>query len=183
MDLKGLGNVLAKIAPTLATAVGGPLAGGAVAALEGVFGIKDEGSTKDKEEALVAALSGATAEQLIALKKADQDYATKMQELGFNNIQELEKLSVSDRESARKRESDVKDLTPRILAYSITAGFFGILLFLMLSKVPAESRDILNIMLGTLGTSFVAVISYYFGSTAGSAEKTRLLASSTPPVK
>jgi hypothetical protein len=75
---------------------------------------------------------------------------------------------------------EVKDKTPRNLAYSITAGFFGVLVFLMLARVPAESRDILNIMLGSLGTAWIATVTYYFGSTSGSAEKTKLLAQSVP---
>lgn len=177
---KDVGGVLAKVAPALATALGGPLAGGAVAALGDVFGIKTgEGSPASKEQ-LVAAISGATPDQLLALKKADQDYLVKMQELGFKNIEELERLAAGDRDSARKREMEVKDKTPRNLAYGITAGFFGILLFLMLKDVPQASRDILNIMLGSLGTAWIATVTYFFGSTNGSAEKTRLLAASTP---
>jgi len=179
MDFKGLGSVLAKIAPTLATAVGGPLAGGAVAALEGVFGIKADGSTSDKEEALVAAISGATPDQLLALKKADQEYQVQMETLGIKR----EELAGQDRDSARKRETEVKDNTPKILAYAITLGFFSVLAALMFGTVPAGTKEVLYIMLGTLGTAWTGVISYYFGSTSGSAEKSKLLAQSVPAEK
>jgi hypothetical protein len=177
MDFKDLGSVLTKIAPTLATAIGGPLAGGAVAALEGVFGLKTDGTTSDKQEALVAAISGATPDQLLALKKADQDYAVQMETLGIKR----EELAGTDRDSARKREADVKDNTPKILAYAITIGFFSVLAALMFGKIPDGTKEVLYIMLGTLGTAWTGVISYYFGSTSGSAEKTKLLAASTPP--
>jgi hypothetical protein len=172
MEWKELGNVLAKAAPALATALGGPLAGGAVAALEGVFGITEGGSAKERTEALVAAISGATPDQMLALKKADQDFAVRMEELGIKR----EETANADRDSARKRESDVKDKTPRNLAYAITAGYFGMLIFMMLYPIPAASRDILNYMLGTLGTAWIAAVTYYFGSTNGSFEKSRLLA-------
>lgn len=181
MDWKDLTGVVAKLAPTIAAGLGGPLAGTAVAALEDVFGIKTEGTASDKKEALVAALSGATADQLAAMKKADQDYALAMQKAGFENIEALEKIASGDRDSARKREMEVKDNTPKILACVITLGFFAALAVLMFGSIPAASRDILNIMLGTLGTAWIAVVTYYYGSTAGSAEKSKLLAASTPP--
>ena len=182
MDWKDVTGVVTKLAPTIAAGLGGPLAGSAVAALESVFGVAPDGTTADKQTALAEAISGATPDQLLALKKADQDYQSKMTELGFDNAQEMEKLAAGDRDSARKREMEVKDKTPRNLAYLITLGFFGVLTFLMLAKVPAESRDILNIMLGSLGTAWIATVSYYFGSSAGSAEKTALLHQSVPAV-
>lgn len=173
-DLKG---VLSKVAPVLASALGGPLAGTAVQAIQDAFGLSPVGSAQDKQKAIVEAVSSATPDQLLALKKADQDYAVQMEELGLKK----EELAGTDRASARKRETDVKDKTPRNLAYLITTGFFGVLVFLMLAKVPAESRDILNIMLGSLGTAWIATVTYYYGSNVSSIEKTKLLAASTPP--
>jgi len=178
MEWKDITGVITKLAPMIATGLGGPLAGGAVAALEQVFGLDTKGTLGDKQDAIVAALSGATPDQLLALKKADLDYSAQMATLGFKNEEALAALETSDRDSARKREIEVKDNTPKILAYSITLGFFGVLLFMMLATVPAASRDILNIMLGTLGTAWTGVVSYYYGSTNGSAAKTKLLAAS-----
>ena len=180
MEWKDVGNAISKLAPMLATGLAGPLAGGAVTALEGVFGIKTDGTLTDKQNALATAFNGATQEQLLALKQADNDYALKMAELGFKNQESLAALAVSDADSARKREMTVKDNTPKILAYAITLGFFGVLMTLMFGHVPDSSKDVLYIMLGTLGTAWTGVTSYYFGSTAGSSEKTKLLAQSTP---
>ena len=183
MDFKDLTGVLSKVAPTIAATLGGPLAGTAVAALQEAFGLKAEGSTQDKQDAIVAAFSGASAADMLALKKADQDHAAAMAKLGYDNVEKLETLATSDRDSARKRETEVKDKTPRNLAYAITIGFFSILAVLMFGDIPAGSKEVLYIMLGTLGTAWTSVIAYFFGSTSGSAEKTRLLANSTPPVK
>lgn len=180
MDWKDITGVIAKLAPTIAAGLGGPLAGGAVAALEAVFGINTAGTTEDKQSALVAAISGATPDQLLAMKTADQAYALAMQSAGFKNVEALAALTMNDRDSARKREMEVKDNTPKILSYAITVGFFGILIFMLFATVPAGSRDILNVMLGTLGTGWAGVISYYFGSSVGSAEKTKLLAQAEP---
>lgn len=175
MDWK---NLLGTVAPWIGTALGGPLGGMAATAIAEVFGLSEK-----TEEAMKQALSGATPEQMLALKAADQQFALRMQELGFQNVQALEKIAADDRDSARKREMTVMDWTPRILASAITIGFFIVLSVMMRNELPKEGRDALLIMLGALGTSWTSVIAYYFGSTAGSARKTELLGKSSPVEK
>lgn len=163
-------NVLSSVSPYLGAAVGGPLGGVAVAAIASALGLSDK-----TEETIKDALRGATPEQVHSLKMAEQEFALKVQELGFANEQALAALSVQDRDSARKRETEVRDTTPRNLAYSITAGFFGVLLFIMFAEVHAAMKEVLYMMLGALGASWQACISYYFGSTTGSKLKSELL--------
>jgi hypothetical protein len=169
-------SVLSKIAPSLASAAGGPLAGSAVTALEGVFGLHPEGDLSKRQDAVTTALAGATPETLLAVRKADQDYQSRMAELGFADAEALSKLTNEDRDSARKRELAVRDWTPRMLACSVTIGFFGILGYMSVRSVPTGSKDMLNIMLGSLGAAWIAIVSYYFGSSSESSRKTDLLA-------
>jgi hypothetical protein len=174
-------GVVAKVAPTLATAAGGPLAGSAVSMLEAALGVKPGSSDVAKrQDEIAAAVAGATPEQLLALKQADHDFQIKMTELGFADAEALAELNVRDRDSARQREIAVKDWTPRLLAAGVTLGFFTILGFLLLRSVPSASKDVLDIMLGSLGTAWVSIVAYYFGSSAGSSEKTKLLAKAQP---
>ena len=165
-------KIVSSVAPTIGTALGGPLGGVAGLALAKVLGVPESGPNDDS--ALAAAVQGATPDQLLALKKADQDFAIKMQELGFKDLEALEAIAAGDRASARDREIKTGDWTPRALAIGITLGFFGLLVFLLKKEPPAGSRDILNIMLGSLGSAWIGVVSYYFGSSAGSARKTEL---------
>jgi|HubBroStandDraft_1064217.scaffolds.fasta_scaffold00305_23 hypothetical protein len=51
-----------------------------------------------------------------------------------------------------------------ILAVFLTAGFFIVLLMVMVVKQDPNDHDVLNILMGVLGTSFVQVINFYFGS-------------------
>jgi hypothetical protein len=58
-----------------------------------------------------------------------------------------------------------------IVSVLITAGFFVMLYLVIQKEIPEGSRELANIMLGSLGASFTAVVSYWVGSSAGSAVK------------
>jgi hypothetical protein len=108
-------KIVGSVAPVLATALGGPLAGVATKAVAAAV----LGKPEAKESDIAAALAGATPEQLAALKKADQDFAVRMRELDID----LDRLASEDRDSARRREVDARDSwTPRLLALLVTAG-------------------------------------------------------------
>jgi len=171
-------SVVEKLAPTIGTVLGGPLAGGAIAALEEGFGLAPSSTvtTDDRQAALAAAISGATPDQLLALKKADQDYAVQMATLGFKDAEALAALSVQDRSDARQMQISTKSITAPLLATFITIGFFGTLAAMMFVTMPIATHDALMLMLGSLGTAWTGVVAYYFGSSAGSDRKTELLA-------
>lgn len=156
MDWKA---IVRTVAPTLAGAFGGPLAAVAVEALSVALLGRPDGT---EEEVATAVLTGGS-DALLKLKQAEIDFALKMEELG-----------VRDRESAREL-AKVDFVTPRVLGLGITAGFFGVLYWLMTQGFPDSGKEPLLIMLGSLGTAWTAVVSFYFGSTAGSARKTEAL--------
>lgn len=57
----------------------------------------------------------------------------------------------------------------------ITVGFFVLLYLLLLSAVPEENKEILNIVVGALIGSFTSIVGYFYGSSLGSADKNDLL--------
>ena len=163
-----LGDGVAAIAPTIASAFGGPLAGLAVTSLETALGVAPGLSANDPkgfQAKLAAAL--ATPEQVLALKQADNAF----KQFCLDNELQLVKADDADRDSARRRQVDLKDWTPTVLAMLVSAGFFGMLSVMAFHDLPVGNRDMLNIMLGSLGAAWVAVVSYYFGSSAGSRAK------------
>lgn len=78
-----------------------------------------------------------------------------------------------------------KDNLPVYLAIGTACGFISLLWIMAFHDVPSTSHDILMASTGTLGTAFVSIISYYFGSSSGSAAKTAIMAKQTdkPEVK
>lgn len=171
-----------KLAPVIASAAGGPLAGTAVTALESALGLnKPSGSTlESQQDAIAEAISGATPAQLLDLKKADQDFQVQMASLGFKDAESLESLAFQDRDSARKLQEETKDITPKLLAWGVTGGFFTILFLILFHKVPESSSQVFDILLGSLGTAWTAIVSFYFGSSATSQHQSSLLAQSQP---
>jgi len=164
MDLSKIGGLLAQVAPTVATALGGPLAGLAVKTLsEAMFGHQDA-----SESDVSAALMNATPEQLQKLKETDATFKLKMKELDID----LEKIAAGDRDSARNMQMHTNDWIPRAMAILVTFGFFGILTWLLTKGVPPTGSETLIYMLGALGTAWTGIVQFYFGSSAGSKAKT-----------
>lgn len=172
-------DILETVAPTVATAFGGPLAGQAVQFIEKALGLTPSGSMDDRQAAAAQAIVMATPDQMLALKKMEVDFQTHMADLGV----ELEKMAAGDRDSARKREVEVKDRTPAALALLLTAGFFGVLATMIWHGLPKDTAgsEAMLTMLGSLGTAWIMAMTYYFGSSSGSEAKNRIIASLTPP--
>lgn len=163
-------SLVGTVAPTIATALGGPVAGLAVKALSSAILGKDDG---DQTE-IAAALKGATPETMLALKKADQDFAARMKELDID----VYKLDAQDRDSARSMQRDTRSPVPPAIAVLVFVGFFGILGALMFVALPPESADPLKIMLGALGALVGQIANFFFGSSSDSRKKTDLMSQS-----
>lgn len=165
IDWKGL---IGTVAPTIATALGGPLAGMATSAISKAVLGKEDGT----QDEIVATLEKSNnPDVLLKLKQAENDFAAKMQQLNVD----LEKIAADDRASARAREIAVKDKTPTVLAYLYTFGYFAVLGWVFKFGVPENAKELVNILIGILSAAEVGIISYYFGSSSGSARKSEMI--------
>jgi hypothetical protein len=157
MDLlKTFGPLVGSIAPTIASALGGPVAGMAVKALSNALLGHDEGT----EEDIKLALANPTADQLAALKKVDADFKVQMKSLDID----LERIAASDRDSARNYAILSHDFTPRIIAIVVIIAWVFIQWHLLNSSIPPDMRELVARVLGTLDAALTLVLSYYFGS-------------------
>jgi hypothetical protein len=69
-----------------------------------------------------------------------------------------------------------------ILASLVVIGFFGCLLALLINPETLSdlNREPIMLMIGALIAAFSGLMGYFFGSSAGSARKTNLLAKAEP---
>lgn len=169
MDWK---KTLGAIAPTVATALGGPLAGGVVAFLGDLFGISEP--TQDKIEA--AFRNGQlTGDQITAIKMKELELKNEEAERGFKYAD----LEVKDRDGARQREVQTGDKVNRNIAYFVIAAFVGMVATTLAGWTQVDSA-LAGTLIGYLSAKAEQILAYYFGSTSNSARKTELLAQSAP---
>jgi hypothetical protein len=159
---------LSPIAPTIATAFGGPLAGMAVSAVSKALGIAPE------EVQNVISSGKLDASQVAAIQMAELELKKQAQSMNLD----FAKLIAEDKKSARDMQIATKSWIPSVMAVGVTLGFFGILFGLMYGKIDHAPQ--IDIMLGSLGTAWTGIISFYFGSSAGSQAKDQLLHQSEP---
>jgi ABC-type siderophore export system fused ATPase/permease subunit len=154
-------GILKGVAPVLATAIAGPAGGAAVGWLASKLGIPDE-----TIEGVTAALQG-NPELTMKLKELDLEYA---------------KLEVADRDSARKAYAEVatsanatrleKVVVP-ILALGVVGLAFLLIGVLMFVNTPGDQQQIIIFALGFITSAAGQVLSFYFGSSQGSKDKTK----------
>jgi len=165
-------SVVSTVAPVIGTALGGPFGALASSVVCKVLNI----DTNSDEAVVANAMKNATPDQLLALQNAERQFKLDMEKLDID----VAKIDADDRSSARQREMAVRDFVPGVLAMLLTVGFFGLLGWLVAHEPPAGSATILNVMLGSLGTGWVTMLAYYYGSSASSKNKDGLLYNSTP---
>lgn len=170
--------ILSAIAPTLATAFGGPVAGVAATFLSSALFGKTDASLDE----IGASLATASPETLAKLKQIDADFKVKMEELGFNLAKmnkdyeiKMEELDVSrdeiahrDRDSARQMQISTKEWIPGMLAFVLTIGLAAIIYTLLNKSIPAGNETIFNILTGSIASGWISMLSFYYGTSKSS---------------
>ena len=146
-------------APGLATALGGPLAGAAVSAIAGKFGVDDT----------IEAVTN-------ALQTANPADLQKLQEIDLEKL----KIDAADRDSARQAHMAIatsanvhilEKLTMPILALGTVALAFLLIGVLLFINIPDSQENIIIFALGFITSAATQVLSFYFGSSQGSKDK------------
>lgn len=150
MKWNAIKGLVGAVAPTIGSAIGGPVGAGAGKILAQVLGVPAE------PQAVQKALSEASPEQLAEIKKADLAYKTRLAELEVD-IFELETADIQD---ARKNA----DWTPKVLAMMAFLFFGGYVTLVTVQPPDANSEAVINLVLGYLGGVVSAVVSFYFGA-------------------
>ena len=152
-------NLLKGIAPTLATAVAGPLGGAAVSAIANRLGVGDS------VEAVAKAIAG------------DPAAAAKLQELEL----EYAKLDMANTANARDMNAKIQESVNAawiaknaayILDFAIVSATIIMTWIVFFKGVPSENKEIAYMAIGSLITMCGTVLNFHRGSSAGSKSKT-----------
>ena len=152
MNFSALKGVIGAVAPTLGTALAGPLGGTAAQAISAVLGCKND------VKSISTAMQTATPEQLVAIKEAELEFEAKMAQMEVD-IFALETADVQDARKAHKG-----DWTPRIFGLFSLVGFLGYIFLVTVQPPDANSDTIVSLVLGYLGGLVSGISSFYFGA-------------------
>lgn len=163
-------DVISSVAPGIATAFGGPLAGAAVK----VIADKVLGTPGASQEEVIQALSSGslTGEQIVALKTAEQQFQLELERIdasresaGLQDIQSARQQTVALAQAA----SNIAWAAP-VISTVIILGFFACvaLLFIVDRTWDERTANLLNVLFGALIPGFAQVCNYWLGSSAGS---------------
>ncbi|WP_146604278.1 hypothetical protein [Cupriavidus phytorum] len=174
---------LAQFAPMIAGLISGPkaeeIAGKVVNVAQAVTGA----ATPDAALAALQANPDLALEFQKALVEKEVELAQIAADVRKAEIAadaQSEQTAAGDRDSARKREAAVRDNTPRVLAYLLIGGFLGMAFAVLFGQVRADTV-LAGTIIGYLSAKAEQIVAYYFGSTAGSAKKSELLAQAGKP--
>ncbi len=159
------GDVLKSLAPTVASVLGGPLAGMAVTALGGIFGMSEP--TQDKI-ADVIRNGQMTPEQVSALKALEMKYQAEEKERQFK----YSELEFKDRDSARNMQVATRSVTPEFLSWLIIGATLALEGYVLTQGIPTQVSDLVaGRILGTLDMAFGTVLAFWLGSSFSSRQK------------
>lgn len=175
-----VGNFFKKTLPHMALAVASGIPGpvGAVAQIvNSVIPQKEGGSPVAADpKSIETAINGATPDQLVQLQQGDQAFAAKMKELGVQEEADWLSFVQQDRADARDMAEKTGSRTPAMLAWAAVITLLGCIYLLGFRTLPQTGHDALMLLLGAVTATYKDVYGYFFGSSAGSAEKTAALA-------
>ncbi|NML32453.1 hypothetical protein [Paraburkholderia antibiotica] len=184
MDWSKVATNIGSTAPLLAELVGGPVGLGVTAA---AAIISHTLGTPSDPAFVEPALNDPGA--LEKIRQAESANSLQLQQLMVSAAQsslahdsDMARIAAGDRANARAMGVTNRDWVPKVLAMAVTTGFFGILLLMAFQSLPPANKDLVNVVVGALGTAWISIISYYFGTSVGSMRKTELLAQPSVPI-
>lgn len=150
------------LAPTVASALLGPLGGAAVSAIGSILGVDQP--TQDKIEKVFSS-GQMTPEQVAKLRELEMQYQNDEKERGFKYAE----LEFKDRDSARNMQIATRSHTPEILSWLIISATLALEGYVLTQGIPTEVSDLVaGRVLGTLDMAFGTVLAFWLGSSYGS---------------
>lgn len=160
-------QTIVQLAPTIATALGGPFAGLATNMLAKATGL---GTTDELDQAIASG----DPEIFAKIRMAEQQFEVEMEALDISR----EQLVYKDIQSAREMRVATRDWMPGVLT-AIALTFFFTLSFAVLYNleiVQGDTKDFAFYLFGVASGWVTQGMSFFLGSSRGSKRKTEIMA-------
>ena len=156
-DIKG---VIGNIAPLVGTAIGGP-AGTAIGSM-----VSNALGVDNTPDAVAQALK-TDPQAAIKLRQFEVENEADIREHAFKVLD----VELKDKQSAR--ETHKHNPMPMIICCALTLMVAGGAYMLFVMNIPADNKQIANLLFGTLLAKWGDSIAYWVGTTRSSSEKNR----------
>ncbi len=165
-------------APFLGTALSFAGPGGVMASglITRALGLKQDASHDEIAQAII----GATPEQITALKSAENAFALQMRQIDISSVEEMTKLMIDDTKDARAMKMSTKSIYPEILSTVLILAYITFSLLTFFRTPPAGSQTAITEIMELTKDLTLVVVTFWLGSSRGSADKTALLAKAEP---
>ena len=153
-----LGGLLKSLAPTIAQAAGGPMAGMAVKMAAKKIGLPDTATANEIED-----LIEREPEKAPLLKQADKDFEQTIRAMEIDL--ESFKTEVEDRKDARAKFST--DWTPKIFSILALALYGTYVMAVTIMPHDQSDETIISLVLGQLSGILGTAAAFFYGGSSG----------------
>lgn len=130
-------------------------------------------------DAITQAIAGATPEQIMALKQADNDFALKMREFGYKEATELVAMEFADTASARARDTAIVTVTGKTntranaMLIATLAALVLLVIVMLIKDIDANTAlgGIVILLIGKFSNAWDTAFQFEFGTTRSSKAK------------
>jgi hypothetical protein len=105
-------------------------------------------------------INAATPDQLLAIKKVDNQHAVEMSRIEIGDIQNA-------------RSENKHSIMPALICCYLTVAVTGFVVGLMTLEIPEGNVRLIDMMFGSVLTAWLSSVAYWVGTTRSSAEKSK----------
>tara|TARA_B100000676_G_scaffold250204_1_gene254640 strand:+ start:431 stop:904 length:474 start_codon:yes stop_codon:yes gene_type:complete len=153
-----LGGLLKSLAPTIASAAGGPMAGMAVKMAAKKLGLPDTATANEIED-----LIERDRDKAVMVREADKEFKDYIREMEIDL--ESFKTEVEDRKDAR--ENFATDWTPKVFSVLTLLLYGGFVMIVTLMPHDQNDETIISLVLGQLSGILGTAAAFFYGGSSG----------------
>lgn len=153
-----LGGLLKSLAPTIASAAGGPMSGMAVKMLASKLKLPETATANEIED-----LIEREPEKAVLVKQADKDFKSRIREMEIDL--ESFKTEVEDRKDARTKFSG--DMTPKIFCILALMLYGAYVMAVTIMPHDQNDETIISLVLGQLSGILGTCAAFFYGGSNG----------------